>query len=50
MALAEDKIDVLKKIKASKSFEELEKLRMYYLGKKGLIHEDLKGLGYFAQR
>ena len=45
MAFAEDKIDVLKKIKASKSFEELEKLRLYYLGKKGLIPEALKGLG-----
>ena len=39
MAFAENKIDVLKKIKASKSFEDLEKLRLYYLGKKGLIPE-----------
>ena len=31
MAFAENKIDVLKKIKASKSFEDLEKLRLYYL-------------------
>ena len=30
MAFAENKIDVLKKIKASKSFEDLEKLRLYY--------------------
>ena len=45
MAFAENKIDVLKKIKASKSFEDLEKLRLYYLGKKGLISEALKGLG-----
>ena len=45
MAFAENKIDVLKKIKASKSFEDLEKLRLYYLGKKGLIPEALKGLG-----
>ena len=45
MAFAEDKIDVLTKIKASRSFEELEKLRLYYLGKKGLIPEALKGLG-----
>ena len=45
MAFAEDKIDVLKKIKSSKSFEDLEKLRLYYLGKKGLIPEALKGLG-----
>ena len=44
MAFAENKIDVLKKIKASKSFEDLEKLRLYYLGKKGLIPEALKGL------
>ena len=45
MAFAENKIDVLKKIKATKSFEDLEKLRLYYLGKKGLIPEALKGLG-----
>ena len=45
MAFAENKIDVLKKIKALKSFEDLEKLRLYYLGKKGLIPEALKGLG-----
>ncbi len=45
MAFAENKIDVLKKIKASKSMEDLEKLRLYYLGKKGLIPEALKGLG-----
>ena len=45
MAFAENKIDVLKKIKASKSFEDLEKIRLHYLGKKGLIPEALKGLG-----
>ena len=45
MAFAENKIDVLKKIKAYKSFEDFEKLRLYYLGKKGLIPEALKGLG-----
>ena len=45
MAFAENKIDVLKKIKTSKSFEDLEKLRLYYLGKKGLIPEALKRLG-----
>ena len=48
MAFAENKIDVLKKIKASKSFEDLEKLRLYYLGKKGLIPEALKGLGFLS--
>ena len=42
MAFAENKIDVLKKIKVSKSFEDLEKLRLHYLGKKGLIPEALK--------
>ena len=41
MAFPENKIDVLKKIKASKSFEDLEKLRLYYLGKKGLIRAAL---------
>ena len=45
MAFAEDKFDVIKKIKALKSFEQLEKLRLYYLGKKGLKPEALKGLG-----
>ena len=44
MAFAENKIDVLKKIKASKSFEDLEKLRLYYLGKKGgLYYRSSKG-------
>ncbi len=45
MALAEDKNDILKKIKSTKSLDDLEKIRIYYLGKKGLIQEALKGLG-----
>ena len=34
MAFTENKIDVLKKIKASKSFEDLEKLRLFFLKEK----------------
>ena len=44
MAFAENKNDILKKIKDTNSFEDLEKLRLYYLGKKGIIPEALKGL------
>jgi len=44
MVFAEDKNDILKKIKGSKSFEDLEKLRLHYLGKKGIIPEALKSL------
>jgi len=44
MAFAEKKNDILKKIKDTYSFEDLEKLRLHYLGKKGLIPEALKGL------
>ena len=44
MAFAENKNDILKKIKDINSFEDLEKLRLYYLGKKGVIPEALKGL------
>ena len=39
MALAEDKNDILNKIKITKSLDDLEKIRLYYLGKKGLIPE-----------
>ena len=45
MALAEDKNDILNKIKSTHSLNDLEKIRLYYLGKKGLIPEALKGLG-----
>ena len=45
MALAEDKKDILKKIKSANSLDDLEKIRLLYLGKKGLIPEALKGLG-----
>ena len=45
MALAEDKKDILNKIKSTDSLNNLEKIRLYYLGKKGLIPEALKGLG-----
>ena len=45
MALAEDKKDILNKIKSTDSLEGLEKIRLNYLGKKGIIPEALKGLG-----
>ena len=45
MAFAENKNDILKKIKSTNSFENLEKVRLHYLGKKGIIPEALKGLG-----
>ncbi len=44
MAFAENKNDISKKIEDLKSFEELEKLRLHYLGKKGIVPEALKGL------
>ena len=44
MAFAENKNDILEKIKDTSSFEDLEKLRLFYLGKKGIIPEALKGL------
>ena len=45
MAFAEDKNDILNKIKSTDSLDNLEKIRLHYLGKKGLIPEALKGLG-----
>ena len=45
MVFAENKNDILKKIKDTNSFENLERLRLYYLGKKGIISEALKHLG-----
>ncbi len=44
MVFAENKNDILKKIKDTNSFEDLEILRLHYLGKKGIIPEALKGL------
>ena len=45
MALAEDKKNILNEIKSTSSIDDLEKIRLHYLGKKGLIPEALKGLG-----
>ena len=45
MAFAENKNDILNKIKNTTSIDELEKLRLHYLGKKGIISEALKSLG-----
>ena len=39
MAFAEDKNDILKKIKSTESLDDLEKIRLHYLGKKGLIQK-----------
>ncbi len=44
MDFAEKKDDILKKIEDTNSFDDLEKLRLYYLGKKGIIPEALKSL------
>ena len=44
MVFVENKNDISKKIRNSNSFEDLEKLRLYYLGRKGIIPEALKGL------
>ena len=44
MAFEDNKSDILNKIKDTNSFEDLEKIRLYYLGKKGVIPEALKGL------
>ncbi len=48
MAFAENKNDIENKIKSTNTLEDLEKLRLYYLGKKGLIPEALKGLGFLS--
>ena len=45
MAFEENKNDILNKIKDASSFEDLEKIRLNYLGKKGVIPQALKGLG-----
>ena len=42
MAFAENKNDILEKIKDTNSFEDLEKLRLFYLGKKELFLKLLK--------
>ena len=45
MTLSFDKNDILKNINSSNSFQELEKIRIEYLGKKGLISREMKLLG-----
>jgi len=42
MTLSFDKNDIIKNINNSKSFKELEKIRIEYLGKKGLIPSEMK--------
>ena len=48
MAFAENKNDIQNKIKGTNTLGDLEKIRLYYLGKKGLIPEALKGLGLLS--
>ena len=45
MNLSFDKNDILKKINSCKSFKDLEKIRLEYLGKRGFISEEMKLLG-----
>jgi len=45
MTLSFDKNGILNNIKNVKSFEELEKIRLEFLGKKGLIPLEMKSLG-----
>ena len=45
MAFAENKKDIQNKIMGTVTLEDLEKIRLFYLGKKGLIPEALKVLG-----
>ena len=45
MAFADNKNDIQNNIKGTNTLEDLEKIRLYYLGKKGIIPEALKGLG-----
>jgi len=42
MSLSSDKSSIKKKINSSKSIKELEKLRLEFLGKKGLIPKEMK--------
>ena len=48
MALSFDKNGILKKIKNVKSFDELEKIRLEFLGKKGIISIEMKSLSQLS--
>jgi len=48
MILSFDKNEILKNIKNVTSFEELEKIRLEFLGKKGLIPTEMKSLGQLS--
>ena len=45
MAFSENKNDIQNKIKGTNTLEDLEKIRLFYLGKKGLITLEFKNLG-----
>ena len=48
MALSFVKNGILKKIKNVKSFDELEKIRLKFLGKKGIISIEMKSLSQLS--
>ena len=45
MSLSVDSVDIIKKIKDCKTLQEVEVIRLEYLGKKGLISSEMKLLG-----
>ena len=45
MSLSVDSVDIIKKIKSCKTLQEVEVIRLEYLGKKGFIPSEMKLLG-----
>jgi len=45
MALSVDAVDIKKRIESCKNLQEVEVIRLEYLGKKGLIPSEMKLLG-----
>jgi len=45
MALSVDAVDIKKRIESCKNLQEVEGIRLEYLGKKGLIPSEMKLLG-----
>ena len=48
MSLSLDKSIILKEIKNASSIDDVEKLRIHYLGKKGLISLEMKSLSLLS--
>ena len=48
MSSTPDKNDIAKKIDKVSSLAELEELRVYYLGKKGLLTSEMKSLSLMS--